>query len=126
MLWGGNSYYKENNDKVFPPNNFIIKETITLDTLVAQNEYSMPDLIKMDIQGAELDALKGATNVLKYCKYLILELQEIDYNRNAPKALEVVEYLKSIGYICCAHKFSDNGADYDSCFINTKLVELII
>ena len=93
-LFGGNSYYKEvgfNNGSCFPEDRFVLKETKTLDFIVEQNEYSYPDLIKIDCQGAELDIIKGATHVLRYCKYLIVELQEIDYNRGAPKAPEVVE-----------------------------------
>ena len=129
-LFGGNSYYRElgfdGSGKHFPGDRFIIRQTRTLDSLVEEHNYSMPQLIKIDVQGAELDILKGATNVLKYCKYLILELQEIDYNKNAPKAPEVVEYLKSIGYLCIAHKFSNNVADYDSCFVNTRLISNVI
>ena len=125
-LFGGNSYKRElgydGSGRHFPEDRFLIRETRTLDSLVEEFNYPMADLIKIDIQGAELDVLKGATNVLKYCKYLILELQEMDYNQHAPKAHEVVEYLKTIGYLEIAHKFSDNGCDYDSCFINTKLI----
>ncbi len=125
MLFGGNSYYRElgydGTGRHFPENDYLILPTKTLYTLVDENKYSMPDLIQIDCQVAELDIIKGASYVLKHCKYLILELQEIDYNKNAPKAQEVVDQLKSIGYLCLCHKFSDNGADYDSCFINTKI-----
>ena len=124
-LFGGNSYYRElgydGSGKHFPENKFLIRQTRTLDSLVEEHQYSMHQLMKLDVQGAELDVLKGATNVLKYCKYLILELQEMNYNKNCPKANEVVEYLKSIGYLEIAHKFSDNYADYDSYFVNTKI-----
>lgn len=128
-LFGGNSYYREigfNDGKCFPEDRFLIKETKKLDTLVEENEYSYPDLIKIDCQGCELDIIKGAQQTLKYCKYLIIEMQEIDYNKNAPKADEVIAYLKSIGYVCIAPKFSNNGADFDSCFVNTKLISNII
>ena len=125
-LFGGNSYYRElgydGTGRPFPEDKFIIRETRTLDSLVEEHNYSMPQLIKMDTQGSELDILKGATNVLKHCKYLILELQEMDYNRGAPKADEVVQYLKSIGYLEIAHRFSENYGDYDSCFVNTNFV----
>ncbi|SIO55242.1 methyltransferase, FkbM family [Singulisphaera sp. GP187] len=38
--------------------------SVTLDTLVAQGEVPVPNLIKMDIEGAELGALKGAATIL--------------------------------------------------------------
>jgi hypothetical protein len=71
-------------------------------------------------QGAELDIIKGAGEVLKYCKYLIVELQHTEYNKYASRATEVIEYLKTIGYDCIAPKFSDNGPDADYCFINSN------
>ncbi len=46
----------------------------------------------MDIQGSELNALKGATNVLKCCSYLILEMQQVEYNEFAPQKDAVIEY----------------------------------
>jgi hypothetical protein len=52
----------------------------------------------MDIQGAELKALKGATETLKTVEHLILELQHVDYNFGAPKANEVIDYLKENGF----------------------------
>lgn len=128
-LFGGNSYYREigcNGGKCFPEDRFLIKDTKKLDTLVQENNYSIPDLMKMDCQGAELDIIKGAREVLRYCKYLIVELQDVEYNRYAPKANEVIEYLKTIGYECIASKFSDNGPDADYCFKNVKLISNII
>jgi FkbM family methyltransferase len=101
---GGNSYYKENTElsprasELFPESSKSIRHTNTLDNIVKENGWSLPDLIKMDIQGAELDVLKGASETLKNCKHLILELQHVDYNQGAPKKNEVIEYLKTLGY----------------------------
>lgn len=121
-LWyGGNSYYKECNDNIFPENKYIEKRTRTLDSLINEYSYPQPDLIKMDVQGAELDVIKGGLEVLKKTKYLILELQEIDYNIGAPKADEVIKYLESIGWKLHTAKFSSNPADADYFFINTNI-----
>jgi len=38
---------------------------MTLDSLIGQGEVLAPDVIKMDIEGAEYDALCGALNLLK-------------------------------------------------------------
>ena len=101
---GGNSLYKENPelspraDELFPESSKVKRKTNTLDDVVKLNNLPLPDLIKMDIQGAELKALKGANNTLKSCSHLILELQHKDYNFGAPKAEEVIEYLKTIGF----------------------------
>ena len=125
FLFGGNSVFKEKNDKVFPPENFIVKKTITLDTLVEVKNLPYPDLIKMDIQGNELNALKGATNVLKCCSFLILELPDVEYNEGTPQKETVIEYLKSIGFVIFCESFSKNIADSDTCFVNVLRTNII-
>jgi FkbM family methyltransferase len=66
----GNSYYKENNDVVFPPDKYEEKVAKTLDTVVKEKELPLPDLIKIDVQGSEIDILKGAKNTIAHvsCK----------------------------------------------------------
>ncbi|HNA88401.1 MAG TPA: FkbM family methyltransferase, partial [Anaerolineales bacterium] len=49
------------NDKVYA-------STLSIDDLVDQNNLKKVDFIKMDIEGAELQALKGAENTLKKFK----------------------------------------------------------
>lgn len=119
---GGNSLYKENTelsplaDQLFPEEKKISIRTNTLDDVVKLNNLPKPDLIKMDIQGAELAALKGATETLKTCDHLILELQHMDYNFGAPKAEEVIAYLDSIGFDMVGDGMfcgSDLGVDGD-------------
>ena len=124
FLFGGNSYYREigfNNSKFFPENNYIEKSTRTLDSIVKEKNYRLPDLIKIDVQGAELDVLKGAIETIKHAKFLLIELQDVHYNKDAPLAHITIDYLKSLGWVCIAEKFSDNGPDADYCFMNTNL-----
>jgi FkbM family methyltransferase len=115
---GGNSVYKENpelsplSEILFPENNRVKKKTITLDDLVSKNNYPKPDLIKMDVQGSELDVLRGASETLKHCNHLILELQLKEYNINAPNYQEVIDYLRSLGFENNG-MFSGNDIDGD-------------
>ena len=124
---GGNSIFKENPElsplanELFPDNKKVKRWTNTLDEIVKLNNLPLPDLIKMDIQGAELKALKGAVETIKRCKHLILELQHRDYNFGAPKADEVIKYLGSVGFMLHGGKMfcgSDLGVDGDYHFIN--------
>lgn len=114
---GGNSVYKENielspmADQLF--NKSIKKYTGRLDTVVAQFGFRLPDLIKMDVQGAELDILKGAPEILKHCNNIILEMQHVDYNKGAPKADEIIKYLESIGFKNVSGMFSGGEIDGD-------------
>ena len=114
---GGNSVYKENielspmADQLF--NKPIRKYTGRLDTVVSQFGFQLPDLIKMDVQGAELDILKGAPEILKHCNNIILEMQHVDYNKGAPKADEIIKYLESIGFKNVSGMFCGGDIDGD-------------
>jgi FkbM family methyltransferase len=125
---GGCSYYQENekiNSKasaIYTESHKRMLKTVTLDTIVQSKNYPLPDLIKMDIQGAELDVIKGAPICINHVRDIILELQVVDYNKGAPKAPEVIEYMKSIGFVCVAKQFSKNYADSDYHFKNERLL----
>jgi FkbM family methyltransferase len=122
QYFGGNSYYKEiGTQNVFPNNVYLLKNTRSLDSIVTERRFPYPDLIKIDVQGAELDILKGAIDILSNTKYLIVELQHVNYNDGAPLYNETKDFLESIGWECIAEKFSDNGPDADYCFRNKKL-----
>ena len=108
----GSSYFPENPqfspnapDIYFP----ISLKTETLNNLIRKKNFPLPDLIKMDVQGAELDVLRGASKALVHCTDLILELQTANYNLGAPKADEVIVYLESIGFKLKTPLFSKNG-----------------
>lgn len=101
---GGNSYYRE-NPEFSPPATIlfsdaqkIIKTGMTLDTIVQQSGFPKPDLIKMDVQGAEMDILKGATKTLSNCQDLILEIQHVQYNQGAPLKDTVIKFVESLGF----------------------------
>ena len=121
MFYGGNSIYKEETS-YFPSTNYILKETITLDTLVQVKSIPYPDLIKMDTQSGELDCIRGATKCLENATHLIIEIvkDNVIYNRGSPKREEIIDYLKNIGYYILHPAFSGNPCDEDWCFVNVK------
>jgi hypothetical protein len=53
----------------------------------------------MDIQGAELDAIRGGMKLCKKAKGILLEVALKKYNYNSPLHDEVVEFMESIGFI---------------------------
>lgn len=71
-------------------------ETLSIDDFVAQNKIDKIDFIKMDIEGAELDALKGAENTLKKFrpKLAISLYHSIDDFTSIPKYLSAL----NLGY----------------------------
>jgi FkbM family methyltransferase len=120
----GNSYYKEighpNSVNIFPEDSYSEKIAMTLETVVKRNNFLLPDLVKIDVQGAELDILKGGQNIINNAKYLIIELQNVEYNRGAPLENVTIDYLQSKGWEIVESKFSNNGPDADYLFINTN------
>ena len=119
---GGNSYYKE-NEEVNPEAPEYFNEThrrrlltVTLDEVGRQKSFPSPQLLKMDVQGAELDVLKGAVETLKFVQHVILELQVVEYNKGAPLRDYVIDYMNTQGFDC-AGIFSNNGPDGDYHFI---------
>jgi len=93
----GNSYYKEVTG-AFTENHAETRIGMTLDTIVKEKNYPLPDLIKIDVQGAELDIFRGAQETIKNCKDIILEAQHKQYNEGAPHVDEVIKYMESIGF----------------------------
>ena len=123
-LSGGNSYYKEighpDSHKIFTESNIKHKIGMKLETIVKNKNIPMPDLIKIDVQGAELDILKGSMSVINHAKFLIVELQHTEYNEGAPLCNQTRDFLIENGWQVYAEKFSNNGPDADWCFINTR------
>lgn len=120
----GNSYYKENTVH-YNESHVKIVETATLNDVVYERNWPLPDMIKLDVQGAEIDVLKGASNVLSKCNDIILEAQIIDYNFGAPKEKEVIEFMNSIGYELKS-KITNNDTDNDYHFVKATNMKKIL
>jgi FkbM family methyltransferase len=88
----GNSYYRENTPAF---NNIEPTEvtTVALDSYVAENNLPLPDIIKIDTQGSELDILKGGTYCLKNASIVILEVPLLPYNEGSPEISEILNFM---------------------------------
>ena len=122
---GGNSYYRENPAvnpatlEYFNDDSKVKKNTQRLDDIITKNKWPLPDLIKIDVQGAELDVLKGANIALQYCNDIIIELQHREYNIGAPQYEIVIEYLKTKGFELISN-FTRTNVDGDYHFRRFK------
>lgn len=70
----------------------------TLDRTIQSLGMPYPDLIKLDLQGAELDCLAGATECLQHAESLILELSFFRIQRGMPLMLDVLNFLSQRGF----------------------------
>jgi FkbM family methyltransferase len=122
---GGNSYYKEighpNSEILFPEDGYTEQKTRKISSVVKENNFSLPDIVKIDVQGCELDILKGGIDIINNAKYLIIELQHTEYNRGAPLAPITIKYLKENGWELLKERFVDNGPDADYLFKRGKI-----
>jgi FkbM family methyltransferase len=116
---GGNSYYRENST-AYNDSHKRLKIGYTLDTIVKTNNWPLPDLIKMDVQGAELDVLRGAQHCLAACNDIILEAQHVDYNLGAPKIQDIIDYMSTIGFELISN-FTTGDVDGDYHFKKANL-----
>jgi len=70
----------------------------TLDALVQKLSFPWPDLIKLDLQGAELEALKGATQCLQKAQALMLEVSFIPLQAGSPLLYDMVTFCHDHGF----------------------------
>ena len=82
--------------------NTIEVDAITLDEFIEQNRIQNIDLIKMDIEGAELFALQGMKNLLSAPKkpIMILEMTLAMMKQAGYGPKELMSFLKDYGYSC--------------------------
>lgn len=117
-LCTGASVYKENTDYYENPN------TIILPTQTLNDIGGVYDLIKIDVQGAELDILKGGMGVITECKFLQCELPVMDYNKNGAKIGDIISFLQPYGFelydIFEMNYYDEQLNQLDGIFINTR------
>jgi len=73
-------------------------ETIELRTLDQEEGLRPPGLIKVDVEGFELEVLKGARNLLRAKPDLFLEMHGADLADKRRRVGAIVEHLSSLGY----------------------------
>ena len=65
----------------------------SLDEIFNQKILQEPILMKIDVQGFELEVLKGSSNILKKIKYIIIEVSNDEIYSKQPLSNEIIEYL---------------------------------
>jgi hypothetical protein len=105
-------YAMETGSSVMPEVTGVPRTPMALDmrTLdaVAAGAIAGPLLLKLDVQGYELEVLRGASHTLRHTEVMVLELSLLEYNRGAPLMAEVLAEVNAMGYaiydICGQHR----------------------
>jgi FkbM family methyltransferase len=74
-------------------------EVLVLDELVRSGELPPPDLLKLDVQGYELEVLRGATEALRACQAVMAEVNLFRYAPETPLADEVIRFMREHGFV---------------------------
>lgn len=95
----GNSMFRERSE-TYENDKPVAKVTQTLDQIVANSHVANKrvDLIKVDVQGAELLVLQGGTKTLRQATFVQIEASAVRYNDGGSCTWQVDEFLRSQGY----------------------------
>ena len=77
----------------------ISRTTQTLDAVLAQAGMPQPELMKLDVQGYELEVLKGAPNFLKHAEAILMEVSLIDLYQNNPLLPDVLAFMHENNFV---------------------------
>lgn len=73
---------------------YISTKTLTLDTLLKTHpDFEGADFLKIDVQGYELEVLRGAKKILKKVELVLLEVSLIPVNKGCPIMTEVIFFM---------------------------------
>ncbi len=90
----GSSVYQEQSRY---DRNVTKRQTVRLDDLVADQSQSV-DFLKLDVQGYELEVLRGASKVLEQAQAVLMEASFVPVNQGAPLVAEVIRFMDDHGF----------------------------
>lgn len=72
---------------------------IRIDDILKDKQLNGPYLIKVDVQGAELDVLEGARQALLETEVVVLEVSLFEFMKGAPQFYDVVSCMKNRSFV---------------------------
>lgn len=99
--------------------------TETIDAILKRLSLPYPDFIKLDVQGYELEVLKGAEECMRQAEFCLLEVSLLDLS-NEPLISEVLFFMNEKGFqaydICqlMRRPYDQSLYQIDLLFINKK------
>jgi FkbM family methyltransferase len=72
---------------------------VRIDDLVAERSLPSPYLVKVDVEGAELRVLEGASTVLEQTDLVLLEVNLFQFLPDQPQLHDVVAFMKERGFV---------------------------
>jgi len=83
--------------------------TQTLDNIFTAENISKVDFIKLDVQGYEVEILKGFTKYMPTVDVIFIEVSLLDIHKGVPLFRDVVEFMYGFGFVA-----------YDICSVSAR------
>jgi FkbM family methyltransferase len=122
----GDSYFREKTahyDNIAPTR----MKTTTLDRVVSGQSLPVPDLMKLDTQGSELDILSGGKEIMGQVPLIYVECPLQTYNLGAPGLGDYLEFFEASGFepieIGEAHYLNNSLVQIDFLFAARRIRE---
>jgi FkbM family methyltransferase len=98
----------------------------TVDSLIAEGCLAPPDLVKIDVQGYEIQVIAGAAEALKRAEAVMVEVSLFRFMPDAPLAHEVIADLASRGFVLfdvagsLRRPYEDDLGQLDLVFVSSR------
>lgn len=79
---------------------FVEIPMFTLDEILTEKSFTDADFLKLDVQGFELEVLKGASNILNKVEVVLMEVSLIEINKGAPLIKDVINFMDEYAFVC--------------------------
>lgn len=109
---------KENNQTWLLFDKQINVNTVTLHSFFIENKIDEVDFIHMDVQGAELKVLMGASDYVKKIKAIWLEVANVELYKDQPLRVDIENFMKKNGFYLV--KTAMEGQVGDQFYLNKK------
>jgi len=129
MGYGSSVYEEKTNFKRTVEN---ITSTTLINELKNISVNSTNNIIKLDVQGSEVDILNGLNDKINLFEVIILETSIKEYNKNAPLFFDVINFMNSKNFyfydLCDLKRLGNENSilvQFDSVFVrkNSKLLD---
>lgn len=126
IYFSNNLWHQDNGIYNVPTDdkNRFLADGITLETFLIKNSLNKVDLLKVDIEGAEIELFESTSNeTFLKIKQLSIEFHDFIKSLNQDKKIkEIISRMKNLGFICIIFSKDSLG---DTLFIRPNFIERI-
>lgn len=79
---------------------FIEIPMCTLDEVLSEKSFTDANFLKLDVQGYELEVLKGAASILNRVEVVLMEVSLLEINQGAPLIKDVINFMDQHSFVC--------------------------